>query len=185
MIRCKIINSGIQALVLTVFFFTSFTINAQTIVVGGSNWSIPITPITEAGMDYTGTFESIDFTISGNLPGSFLNLLSGKVTTVSVQYVPNTWNTNLHLYAKRTGGTATISGLCVLCSASINNGTTYVEILPNTNTSFFTINFSGALGLGNSVSYSGINTQLKISGVSVTVPADSYSATIVFTIAAL
>jgi len=176
-----------KALVLTIFFFTNFTINAQTITVAGGNLVVPITPITEAGMDYIGSYDSNTnlITISGSLPGSFLNLLTGGVAAViSLQYIPTSWNNSLHLYARRSGGIASIVGLCVLCSASVNNGTNYVEIPQSINTQFFTINFTGTLGIGNSISYSGINVQLRINGISVTVPVNNYNATIVFTVGA-
>lgn len=187
MIRCKIKNLGLQTLVLLIFCFTCFTINAQTITVAGNNWTVPITSITEAGMDYTGNYESNAnlITISGSLPGSFLNLLSGGVAAViSVQYIPSSWNNSLHLYTRRSGGSASIGGFCILCTASVNNGTNYIEIPQSINTQFFTINFTGTLGIGNSISYSGINVQLRINGVSVTVPANNYSATLVFTVGA-
>lgn len=159
-------------------------LTGQTINVGGSNWTVSVPTITEAGTNYAGTYESATnlITLSGNLPGSFLNLLTTGAARISVHHTPTTWNSNLHLYAKRSGGTATISGLCVLCTATINGGTTYTEIPQAVATAFFTINFTGVLGLGNSVSYTGINTQLQISGVSVIVPATTYSTQVVFTI---
>ena len=158
----------------------------QTITVGGSNWTVSVPTITEAGTNYAGTYQSATnlITLSGNLPGSFLNLLTSGAARVSVHHTPTTWNSNLHLYAKRSGGSTSISGLCVLCTATINGGTTYIEIPQAVATAFFTINFTGVLGLGNSVSYTGINAQLQISGVSVIVPATTYSTQVVFTIGA-
>lgn len=161
-------------------------LTGQTITVGGSNWTVSVPTITEAGTNYAGTYESVTnlITLSGNLPGSFLNLLTSGAARVSVHHTPTTWNSNLHLYAKRSGGSATISGLCILCTATINGGTTYTEIPQAVDTAFFTINFTGVLGLGNSVSYTGINTQLQISGVSVIVPATTYNTQVIFTIGA-
>jgi hypothetical protein len=173
-----------KCLCILFFMVNSNYVTAQTITVGGSNWTVSIPAITEAGSNYAGTYESANnlITISGSLPGSFLTLLSGGAARVSVHYNPNSWNNSLHLYAKRSGGTATVNGVCILCSASINGGTTYTEIPQTVDTAFFTINFNGGLGLGNSITYSGINVQLQISGVSVTVPATSYSSQVVFTI---
>ncbi|WP_343687995.1 hypothetical protein, partial [Chryseobacterium gleum] len=95
------------------------------------------------------------------------------------------WNSSLKLYAKRSGGTATINGLCVLCTATINGGTAnYIEIPQASAATLSTITFTGVLGLGNSVDYSGINVQLEIGGVSVTIPATVYSTQVVFTIGA-
>lgn len=159
-------------------------IDAQTLNVSGSNWVVSVPTITEAGTNYSGTYQSSTslLTLSGLLPGSFLNLLSGGAAKVSMHYIPTTWNNSLQLYAKRSGGTTSIGGVCVLCTATINGGTTFIEIPQGTDATFFTINFSGVLGLGNSVSFSGVNTQLQISGVSVVIPATSYTAKLVFTI---
>lgn len=156
----------------------------QTINIAGTNWTVSVPAITEAGSNYTGTYDNpSQLTLSGNLPGSFLNLLTSSGAKISMHYVPSTWNSNLHLYAKRNGGTATISGLCLLCSATINGGTAaFIEIPQASSATLSTITFTGLLGLGNSVTYSGINVQLEISGVSVTIPAATYSAQIVFTI---
>jgi hypothetical protein len=161
-------------------------LRAQTINVGGSNWTVSVPAVTEAGTDYAGTYESATnlITLSGNLPGSFLNLLTSGAARVSVHHTPTTWNSNLHLYAKRSGGSTSISGLCVLCTATINGGTTYTEIPQAVATAFFTINFTGVLGLGNSVTYTGINAQLQISGVSVAIPATTYATQVIFTIGA-
>lgn len=159
-------------------------LTGQTITVGGSNWIVSVPSITEAGSNYVGTYESTNniITLSGSLPGSFLNLLAGGAARVSMHYDAISWNNSLHLYAKRSGGTTNISGICLGCTATINGGTTYIEIPQAVDTTFFTINFTGVLGLGNSVSYSGVNVQLQISGVSVTIPATTYNAQIVFTI---
>ncbi|PIF47780.1 hypothetical protein CLU96_4849 [Chryseobacterium sp. 52] len=161
-------------------------LEAQVINASGSGWTVSVPSITEAGNNYGGTYQSSTnvIVLSGSLPGSFLNLLSSGAARINMHYNPVLWNNSLRLYAKRTGGTATINGICVLCTATINGGATYTEILQATDSTFSTINFSGVLGLGNSVTFSGINVQLQISGVSVTIPAASYSAQIVFTIAA-
>ncbi|WP_126652588.1 hypothetical protein [Chryseobacterium aureum] len=159
-------------------------LEGQTITVGGSNWTVSVPVITEAGTNYAGTYESVTnlYTLSGTLPGSFLNLLTNGAARISVQHNPTTWNSNLHLYTKRSGGTTNISGLCIGCTATINGGTTYVEIPQAVATAFFTINFTGVLGLGNSVTFSGVNGQVQISGVSVVIPATNYATQIVFTI---
>ncbi|WP_292008558.1 hypothetical protein [Chryseobacterium sp.] len=161
-------------------------IEGQTITITGNNWTPSIPSIAEAGTNYAGTYESAtnQLILSGTLPGSFLNLLANGSAKVSMHYNVMSWNNTLRLYSKRTGGTATISGVCVLCSATITGGTTYTEMPQTTDVTFFTINFTGTLGLGNSVAYSGINVQLQLSGVSVTLPATSYSAQIVYTIGA-
>lgn len=183
----KTITFVVKILLLGFFLFVKSPLHAQTINLAGSNWNLTIPSITQAGMDYAGTYESSNnlITISGTLPNSFLNLLGGRSAKVSVHYVPNSWNNGLHLYAKRIGGTASVGGICVGCSATINDGLNYVEIPQGIDNTLFTIKFNGVLGLLTSVTYSNVNVQLKLSGVSVALPVDSYNATIVFTIGAL
>ncbi|RXM40611.1 hypothetical protein BOQ62_04615 [Chryseobacterium sp. CH21] len=161
-------------------------LEGQTINIAGSNWTVSVPTITEAGTNYTGTYNNpSQLTLSGNLPGSFLNLLSSSGARISMHYTPATWNSNLHLYAKRSGGTTKINGLCIACTATINGGNVnFIEIPQASAVTLSTITFSGLLGLGNSVDYSAINVQLEIGGVSVTIPAATYSAQIVFTIGA-
>lgn len=181
----------LKKLLFVIVFLTTINGFTQTITVSGSNWNVNSTPSfaqpTEAGNDYLGTYESPTnlITLSGFIPGSLLNLLTGGVASVvSVHYIPTNWNSNLKLFVKRSGGSASISGICVLCGTSINGGTAYIEVLQSAPVQFFTINFSGVLGLGNNITFSNINVQLQIQGVSVTVPVDDYSTTIYFTIAA-
>lgn len=182
-----------KKLLFVIVFLITINGFTQTITVSGSNWNIntnstpSFTQPTEAGNNYSGTYESPTnlITISGSIPGSLLNLLTGGVASVvKVHYIPTNWNSNLKLFVKRSGGSASISGLCLLCGTSINGGTTYIEVPQSAPVQFFTINFSGVLGLGNNITFSNINVQLQIQGVSVTVPVDDYSTTIYFTIAA-
>ncbi|MDP1323895.1 hypothetical protein Q6315_28410, partial [Klebsiella pneumoniae] len=85
-------------------------------------------------------------------------------------------NSSMKLYAKRSNGTTVINGLCVLCSATINGGTAnYIEIPQGTSATLSTITFGGVLGVNNSVDYSAISVQLQIGGISVTIPAATYS----------
>lgn len=180
-------------LLFVIVFLITINGFTQTITVSGSNWNIntnstpSFTQPTEAGNDYSGTYESPTnlITLSGFIPGNLLNLLIGGVASVvSVHYTPTNWNSNLKLFVKRSGGSTSIAGVCAICSSSINGGTTYIEVPQSAPVQFFTINFSGVLGLGNNITFSNINVQLQIQGVSVTVPVDNYSTTIYFTIAA-
>ncbi|MBP1166901.1 hypothetical protein JOE44_003785 [Chryseobacterium sp. PvR013] len=160
-------------------------LEGQTINIAGTSWTASVPTITEAGNNYTGTYDNPSLlTLSGFLPGSFLNLLGSSGAKISMQHVPTSWNSSLKLYAKRSGGTATINGLCVLCTATINGGLSYIEIPQATAVTLSTITFSGVLGVSNSVNYSAISVQLEIGGVSVTIPAAAYSTQVVFTIGA-
>ncbi|WP_185094993.1 hypothetical protein [Chryseobacterium taiwanense] len=158
--------------------------------VAGSSSAITISPITEAGNDYTGGPYTTSNPISPITLGTYTiprNVLLGLtlletgsiVSQIKMNYLPTIWNNSLRLYANRNGGTGTVTGVC-LCSAYFNNGTTYPEIL-QTDSNFFELMFSGILGaLVTQVSYSTIPISIRLGGVSVTVPAATYTAQINF-----
>ncbi|WP_326981210.1 hypothetical protein VUJ46_13150 [Chryseobacterium sp. MYb264] len=152
---------------LTIFFSSPYY-QSQTMTVGGSNWAVAVPSITEAGNNYAGTYESAtnQVILAVSVP---LLLGSGKV---SVHYEANpTWNSALILSGRRTNnGTTT----CVLCT--ITGGTAYQTI---TQTAIELFRIQAVLALG---AYTGINIQLQLSGVSVTVPAAAYSSRVVFTV---
>lgn len=82
---------------------------------------------------------------------------------VDIKKLDTTWHNNLHLYIKRTAdgsGTGTISG-----------GSTYQEVT-DTNLGFF----SGSNDRSN------INIQLKLTGVTITVPPKIYNTTVYYTV---
>ena len=158
-------------LYIVVLALCSNYFKAQTLTVTGTAWAVPITTITEAGNNYTGTYQSAanQILLAASVP---LLLGNGKV---SVHYQPNpTWNNALVLSAKRTGNGTTV---CVLCS--ITGGTSYITL---TQTDIELFRISAVLALA---SYSNIPVQLELSGVSVTIPATSYQSSVVFTISAL
>jgi hypothetical protein len=161
-------------------------LEGQTINIAGTSWTVSVPTITEAGSNYAGTYDNpSQLVLSGHLPGSFLSLLTSAGARISMQHVPTSWNSALKLYAKRSGGTTKINGLCVGCAATISGGNVnYVEIPQTGSATLSTITFTGVLGVSHNVDYSAINVQLEISGVSVTIPAAAYSTQIVFTIAA-
>ncbi|MEN4758704.1 MULTISPECIES: hypothetical protein [unclassified Chryseobacterium] len=151
---------------LLIFFGSHY--KAQTITVTGNNWAPTIPSITEAGSNYAGIYESAtnQVILAVSVP---LLLGTGRV---SVHYEANpTWNSSLILSGKRTNnGTTT----CALCS--ITGGTAYQTI---TQTAIELFRIQAILALG---SYTGINIQLQLSGVSVTIPAATYSSRVVFTV---
>lgn len=172
-----------------ILFLIGSGMEAQVVNVSGS-WTASIPSITEAGTNYAGTYDNTANTgtnqiiLSGTLPGSFLNLLSSSGAKMTMHYTSNPWNTSMTLSAKRTGGTTTIHGVCLLCTASINGGTNYIPIPQASDVTFVTFAFGGVLGLGNSVTFADIVLLLQVSGVSVTIPAGTYGARVVFTIVA-
>ena len=172
----KYYNSLPRVLLSKIILFLALilicSLNAQrTLTIGGNNWTVAVPSITEAGTNYSGTYESAtnQILLSASVP---LLLSSGKV---SVRYEANpTWNSNLILHAKRTGDGTTV---CLLCS--ITGGTAYQTI---TTTDIELFRIAAVLALA---SYSNIPIQLQLSGVSVTIPAATYNSRVVFTISAL
>lgn len=179
----------IKRFIYIILIIISSYMEAQVVNVSG-NWLPTIPAITEAGNNYAGTYDNSGNTgtnqilLSGTLSESFLKLLSSSGAKMTMRYVPNPWNNSMTLSAKRTGGTATIHGVCVLCTATIGGGDTYIPISQTSDVTFVTFTFGGVLGLGNTVSFANINLILQLAGVSVTVPANAYSARVVFTIVA-
>lgn len=172
-----------------ILIVTSSFLKAQVVTASG-DWAASIPAITEAGSNYTGTYTNASppissITLSTTLSGDFLNLLAGKSAKMTMRYTSNAWNSSLNLSARRTGPTAgSISGLCVLCAATISGGDSFIPVLSTSDTTFFNLNFAGVLGVSNTVTFSNINLILQLSGVSVTIPAANYSARIIFTVVA-
>lgn len=163
-----------------------FTINGfaqiinRTITVAGSDWNVNTnsTPSfaqpTEAGNDYSGTYESPSNQVLISVAVPIL-LGSGKV---SVRYEPDPlWHSSLIIETRKTGNG---SGLCLLCSITPSGVSTY-QVVTTQDTEVFRV-FAALLDLANA---SDIPIQFRLSGVSVTLPVDEYRARIVFTISPL
>lgn len=160
-------------LIITVFLLPFRNIEAQTITVTG-NWNnIPLSPITEAGTDYVNSIESAtnQILIDAHIP------LFVYDANILVKYIKTNWPNELGLYIKRTGY-GTPQALCI--DIVPNGGTNYMKIGVN-NKSFFYLDrtFSGC------TYHYDIPIQLKLSGLSVTLPVDNYSCRVVFTVTAL
>ncbi|WP_419869620.1 hypothetical protein [Chryseobacterium sp. CT-SW4] len=158
-------------LVLPLFIISNSTYQAQTLTLTGTNWAVSVPTITEAGSNYAGTYESAtnQAVLAVSVP-----LLLGNAK-VSVRYEANpTWNSGLVISAKRTSNGTT---LCALCT--ITGGTAY-QTVTLTDIELFRIQAVLALA-----SYTGINIQFQLSGVSVTIPAASYQSRVVFTVSAI
>jgi hypothetical protein len=125
-----------------------------------------IPPITGAGSNYAGTYESAtnQILLKVDIP---LLLSSGKVSNP-------TWNSNLILSTKRTGNGSTV---CLVCT--MTGGTAY-QTVTLTDIELFRLSALAAV-----ISYSNIPIQLQLSGVSVTIPAATYNSRVLFTISAL
>lgn len=157
-----------------IWFFLIFLKNpdtfAQSITItngaSGSTWSIPTlsSVITKAGKNY----EHIE---TSGVSQTLLKVNSALLWGVSIQQSgTSNWDTSLKIFVKRTGdGTG---------GAIISGGATYMQ-LTSSNQSFF----SGLLGLG--FSRDNIPIQYKIEGLSVLLPAKTYTTTILYTVTGL
>ncbi|KAA5531708.1 hypothetical protein [Paenimyroides baculatum] len=141
--------------------------------INGTNWTVNIPSITEAGNNYAGSYESNSNQVEINLQ---LPALLG-VRAVKIHYTPNNWHNSLTIEARKTGN-GNLGLICVGCSLN-PSGTSAYKIITQVSTELFR-----GTGILNLVTISNIPIQLKINGISVTIPADNYSATIVFTIEA-
>lgn len=158
-------------IIFVFFMMIVHTANGQSVTVSGTNWTPSIPTITEAGSNYAGTYQSAtnQVILAVSVP---LLLGNGKV---SVHYEPNpTWNNSLVISAKRTSNGTTVCALC-----TITGGTAYQTV---TQTAIELFRIQAVLALA---SYTGINVQLQLSGVSVTIPAATYNSKVVFTISGI
>lgn len=143
--------------------------------------AILIPAITEAGNDYgapTSSENPITLTYTFNsgtssMPGS--DLFTNGSIPVKMHYNPTgSWDSALHLYGQRNGGSTSTA------AASFSGGFPYVEIPASTDLPFFDLLWNGgALADGTSVSYSDIPVSIQLSGVSVLIPAATYTAQII------
>ena len=150
---------GFQILIIVFMVIISASIKGQSISITGNwNLNIPATSITEAGADFTNPFAS-----SGTSIAIDINVTGNKKFNVYVNKSDITWNSALNLSVTRTtnGGPA----------GNISGGTSPVAI-DNTQTLFFN-------GKGDKT---GIQIIYSLSGVSVTLPAATYTTTVIYTL---
>lgn len=171
-----IVKNVISVLCLSLAF-----LNVQgQLTVTGNDWTptMDANAITEAGLDYSSTYNLVSLTnqsemdvvplLSGLLPPLFNWTVQASITsTVS-------WHTDLKLSVKRNpGGTGTslLNPIGIpLVSPQINGGTNFQE-LSLVPTTFFT---------GRAI-YHDIPLQYRISGLSVLIPTKTYSVDVLYT----
>lgn len=155
-------------LTLTLIPLSHLSGKAQQLTVNGSNWTITPATITEAGTNYSGTYESPPNQILITAAGP---LLLGNMK-LSAHYEPSPlWHNQLKLAIKRNG---TGSSICLLCA--IKGDENYIE-LATTDITLFTMTTPLLL-----TTYTDLNMQFRLSGVSVTLPATNYGSRVVFTL---
>jgi len=143
---------------------------ASLICCGGICWAISITVTGSwsetidaldlqagAGSDLISTYESAAEAVSIDISATSGNW------GLDVKKIDTNWHSNLHLHVKKTSdGTG---------SGSISGGDSYQEVT-DIDQSFFS-------GNGDR---SNVNVQLKLNGVSIQVPPDTYTTTIYYTV---
>jgi len=143
-----------------IFAFLFFLISNGAVsidITSIGNWFLTIDEndlINGAGSDLNSTYESTTYQVSLTISST-----SGS-WRVDVRKVNTNWHSDLHLWVRRTGDGS---------GGSVSNGSVYQE-LTGTDQPFFT----------GSDDVSGITAQLKLSGMSVQVPPDTYTATIYY-----
>ena len=130
------------------------------------SWSKTITTsnlTAGAGSNLTSTYEST--TTQANIDISLtLGLLDRW--RVDVHKVDGTWHSDVHLYIRRSSDGSTDLGL-----GTISGGTSYIEVTGISQT-FFS-------GSGNRYD---AEVQLKLTGISLSIPPGTYSATVYITL---
>ena len=147
---------------LLCFMFLSYQAQALDISVSGS-WSLTINAndlIYGAGSKLRSDYESVSDAVSINISGATSD---GDRWQVDVSKSDTHWSSSFILYIKRTSDG--------VGSGSVSGGTSYQGITEG-NQSFFS-------GSGNR---NGITAQLKLSGMSLQIPPDTYTTTIYYTV---
>jgi hypothetical protein len=131
-------------------------------ITGNWNLNVQASEITEAGSNYIGSFESATNQIifNRNAPDFYLQNWS-----ITIHKSDVTWDSNIKLWIRRTGDGNGVNG------SSISNGANYQEVV-NTPISFF----NGYKEVND------IPLQLKYTGISVTIPINTFSTYLNFTI---
>lgn len=137
-------------------------VKCQLSITATGSWSKTLTSadVPDAGTDITGTHTSASNQVLIDVEWPQKSNYRYRVT---VRKSDVSWNASLLLYVKRTGngtGQRTISG-----------GTSYI-LLSSTNQTFFT---------GNRDRFN-VPIQFQITGVSVLIPAQTYSTTVIYTV---
>jgi hypothetical protein len=134
-------------------------------------------PISVAGSNYTNDYLSPTnlINISVTIPGS---ILFSQGSRVYVSQSPINWPQSLQLFVRRTGDGSACGG-CTIAENSTND-----FYLVTNNASSFMLPRTNVFILGGGGTYSNIPVQIKISGISITLPAATYSTNITFTVTA-
>lgn len=153
-------KSAILTLIFVIIFLAG-TAGAIDITAAGS-WSLSIASsdlTAGAGSDLKSDYESAADAVSISISAT---TDASDAWRVDVKKVDTNWHGNFTLYVRRTSDGA---------GGSVTGGAAYQQV-GNTGASFFS-------GSGN---VSGVKVQLKLSGVSLQIPPDTYTATVYYTV---
>lgn len=178
--RIAMVTMGIYFLLNSGFSY------GQNLTLATTEWKPVVPTLTTAGLDYPSSLESPfnQSIMRAVIPKSLLGLLDTGSFSIKASFIPNgPWDSNLRLFVMQSGGEGKVNGaLCVICTATIVGANEYVEIFHGPSESFFKLNYFVVLSLATGLEFNNAAIRNKIEGISVTVPADNYSATIIYTI---
>jgi len=141
--------------------YSQLTLN----VAGTWSYSVPATDITDAGLDFTGTYTSA----SNQVLLSISNGNSYFRYRVDVRRNNISWNNKIKLWVRRTG-----DGIPLHPKSKVWGGLSYRKITKSNK-----LFFKGKRNTDD------IPVQYELRNISILIPAKSYSATIIYTVTAL
>lgn len=149
-----------KTIFIALLFMILGSLSAQTIYVYGDwNYTIPTSDITEAGEDFTGTYESSSYQV-------YFYIYYRWNWDISVQKNDIDWNDDIKLFVRRTSNGYGWRG-------NVRQGTSYMELEDYDN--FF---FEGR----NYRYY--VTAQYELRNISVTIPANTYMTEVIYTLTA-
>lgn len=153
-------NFAILILIFGIIFLADKTEAIDITAVG--SWSLSITSadlVAGAGSDLKSDYESAADAVSISISAT---TGASDAWRVDVKKVDTSWHRNFILYVKRTSDGN---------GGSVSGGTAYQQINKKQHP-FFS-------GTGD---VSGVKVQLKLSGVSIQIPPDTYATTVYYTV---
>ena len=175
-IRYKIIKKSILFFLLFLCLFLPVA-NSQIRldVTGGWSKSVPTTDVTEAGDDLQGNYRSGASAVKIDVyQRSYWDNFSGYDWRIDVSKVDIDWNNTLRIYARRTGDGLGYPFWFWYIFGAISGGTNFQQIT-DVDQAFFN-------GTDSDLD---IPIQYSVRGASLTLPAKTYSTTIVYTVTEL
>ena len=148
-----------RLIIIFLFLFVGIGKAQYISVTGEWNYTIPISDISDAGEDFSGTYTS-------DVDQAYIDIWYWRNWKVSVQKNNIDWNDDIDIYTRRTGnGWGS--------SSRINGGTNFTRIKDKSS------NFFRGRGWNFN-----IPIQYEIRNISVTIPAHTYIIEVLYTLQA-